>query len=516
MPNTQAIEKVKDLLYERLSYTNQDYNSIITELIELLPEISPNWNNVSEADIVFILLSLMAAHKDILNYMVDYRTLEGYMSTAKERASIVRIATSFGYKIPSFRAAKANLTVLSSDGQAPFVLNSFERLTDSNNINWTYVGNAKNVELGETIEVFQGIPAEISISFANIDDQTKTHIISNQSIAIGNNANDLGCSRLVVSKDGEEDIVFNEVDNIYTRTGESNFIYQLAVDPQGITFIKFLDTLNKQDYDGYTGNFYYILTQGANVTAVSTAVAILEDVTSTNVEVNFGQPAEGFNFILGSNPATTQEAREGFKRYYAGSNALVTLEDYRNFILFKQKAVTGITKCLVIDGQSSTRTEFQGNSSFVNNPGIYVMKNNSPLTNNQGELSALREEVNKFKVTGVIPSFNGEQIGGQNIGEPLQAANVVVLINKIPEVSAQAFRAMIANYINAKEIGATLTSSEILNLIQDSDFSPNFENDGISIKLSSGGVESTTALTFQYFQYLVCDVTTGVQASALL
>ena len=53
----------------------------------------------------------MAAHTDILNYMIDYRILENYMSTAKERASLVRIANSVGYKIRSFRPAYATFKV---------------------------------------------------------------------------------------------------------------------------------------------------------------------------------------------------------------------------------------------------------------------------------------------------------------------------------------------------------------------------------------------------------------------
>ena len=519
MPNTQAIEKIKNLIFERLSYTSQDYNSIITELIELLPEISPNWNNISEADIIFIMLSLMAAHKDILNYMMDYRVLEGYMSTAKERASLARIAASFGYKIPSFRAAKANLVVLNNQaGLSPFVIKSFDRLIDSTDINWAYIGEEKQIVEADVIEVFQGLPTSVTISFANIDQQTKTHIISNQSIAIGNNANDLGCSSLVVSKSGEDDIIFEEVDNIYTYVGDSNLIYQLAVDPQGITFIKFLDTLNTQDYDGYTAEFYYLLTQGPNITSVATATAILSDSSdpSVNAQVTFGSPADGYDFVLGSAPLTAQEIREGFRRYYAGSNVLVTLEDYRNFILFRQKAVQGITKCLVIDGQSSTRPEFQGNSSFVNNPGIYVMKGIQVLDNTQGELNTLRTEINKFKVTGVIPSINGEPIDGQNVGAELQAANIVVFVNKIPDTEPEKFKALVANYINSKEIGATLTTTEILNVIRNSEFAPNFEDAGISILLSSGGVSSRTILEFTYNQYLVCNTVTGVQLGFFL
>lgn len=520
MDQLQTIEKVKDAIFERLSYTNQDYNSIITELINLLPQISPNWNNVSEADIIFIMLSLMAAHKDILNYMVDYRVLESYMSTAKERQSLVRIANSFGYKIPSYKAAKATIKTESAtaasgstaEATLPFTLPSWTRIVDANNISWSYVGPNTTITIDDNINVYQGIPTSINISIANIDDQTKTHIISNQSIAIGNNADTTPLSKLVITKDGEDDVIFTEVENIYTDTSGSTLIYHLAVDPQGITYIKLPDTFNKADYAGFTATFFYVLTQGQNITSISNSLALLDDADETSYNVNFIEPVEetGFNFVLGSRPFTAPEIREGFKQYYAGVNSLVTLEDYKSFILNKQKAVLGIEKCLVIDSQTSTLEGLNGNPAFFEYPGIYVLKENNEVPTN-AEIDLLRAEVDKFKVTGVIPGYNGE------VGNAISAVPVQIQINKLPPESTQAFKDLVAGYINNKEIGAPLTSSEILSLIQNSQFAPNFASDGLAIKLVIPNVtESTQRINIAYHEYMTCNPSTGITVNTSL
>ena len=513
MEKMKIINKVKDAIFEKISYTNRDYNSIITELIELLPELSPNWNNVSEADIIFIMLSLMAAHKDILNYMIDYRTLEGYMSTAKERQSLVRIANSFGYKIPSYKAPYARLRLESAELSAggtpsfPLTLESWAKLNDIDGVAWSYTGNETTINIDDVIEVYQGIPSSINFSVANIDEQSKTHIVSNQSIAIGNNANDKGLSKLIVTKDGESDVIFTEVENVYTDTSGSNLIYHLAVDPQGITYIKFLDTFNKQDYDGFTATFFYVLTQGQNITSIESSEAVILDNNGAGTNANFFIPSTGLNFVAGSRPLTAPEIREGFKQYYAGFDSLVTLNDYRSFILNKQRAVPGLEKCLVIDSQTSTMQGLNGNAAFADSPGIYVLKeNNTQLS--AAELELLREAVNKVKVTGVIPSYNGE-----SVGNALEPVIIRIEVNKLPtnETQKQNFIKFIADYINGKEIGSTLTSSELLSLIQNSEFGPNFEN-GIAIALKNltTGVESRQRLNIAYNRYMTCNIATGV------
>jgi len=518
MSQNETIKKVKDIIYERLSYTNQDYNSIITELIELMSSgsLNTNWNNVSEADIIFIMLSLMAAHKDILNYMVDYRTLEGYMSTAKERSSLVRIANSFGYNIPSYKASKATLRVESPSENEPYNLPSFQRIVDANSIDWTYVGDSKEISVDDTIDVYQGIPSTVTFSFANIDDQTKTHIISNQSIAIGNNANTQGLSKIVVSKEGEDDIIFREVENIYTYVGDDTLIYHLGVDSQNIVFIKFLGTLNKADYTGYSGTFFHILTQGPNIKSIGNSSTILEPVAGGEaVTVNFSQPTDpsGFDFVLGSRPFTAPEIREGFRQYYAGINTLVTLDDYKSFILNKQKALLNVSKCLVLDSQTSTLPGLNGDDDFIDYPGIYfLMEGNQEPT--QAQIDILKEEVNKFKVTGIIPSYNGETVNGEIVGSNISQVGVQVAFNNLPTDSdiLEKFKNFVAGYVNSKEIGSALTSSEILNLVQNSSYAPYFVESGIAVNLinQATGIESNKKLEFNYNEYMNCNPTINV------
>lgn len=528
MSNIQTINKVKNVLYERLSYTNQDYNSIVTELIELLgsDDLNTNWDNVSEADIIFIMLSLMAAHKDILNYMVDYRTLESYMSTAKERSSLVRIANSFGYNIPSYRSARATLKVESPSEDQPYILESFQRIVDSNGVNWAYVGDEIEISVDDTINVYQGLPNTVNFSFSQVDDQTKTHIISNQAISIGNNADTNGLSKIVVSKSSEDDIIFREVENVYTYTGNETLIYHLAVDPQNITYIKFLDTLNKADYSGYVATFYHLLTQGQNIESIGNSTALLDpEAGGASVTVNFTRPSDGFDFVLGSRPLSAPEIRAGFRQYYAGVNTLVTLNDYKSFILNKQRALLNVSKCLVLDSQTSTLEGLNGNNDFLEYPGIYFLMED-PETGNpntvptQEQIQTLKDEINKFKVTGIIPSYNGENVNGDSVGEDISAVNVQIAFNKLPS-DANPFRQFVADYVNSKEIGSSLTSSEILNLVQNSQYAPSFTNGGIGVKLINldDSLESNKLLEFDYNEYMVCNVdiennvTTGVISS---
>lgn len=531
MSTNTAIQNVKKLIYDNISYTSQDYETIMGELIELMPQLSSNWNNISEADIIFIMLSLMSAHKDILNYMLDYRILESYMSTAKERASLVRIANSFGYKIPSYKAAKADLTLatggVSGSGYTfPLRLQSFTQFTDDSNVPWAYVGPDIEINESDTIEVYQGIIKTEVKSLSGIDQQSMTYVISNQNIAIGNNANTKGCSRLTITKNNELPIEFTEVQNIYTYTGDSELIYELNVDPQGLTYIKFLKNFNISSYLDYNVNFQYIVTQGSTVTSISEeARALLKHGTS-----EYYSYISSFNYVpgsftAGSSAATATEIREGFKNYYANSNSLITLSDYRNFILEVQKAVPNISKCLIIDSQSSTLSTALGSEDFyitatagaetynISYFGIYVLTEtesggvinyNTDLTVN--ELSALKAVINDHRIAGISASYNGE-----TVGQPLERLEVSIVLNKLPAnaILKAELKEMIAGYINSKEIGEDLTSTELYSLIIDSKFAPEYEK-GLSItikNISADPIElSTDILELAYYNYMYCSV----------
>jgi len=494
MSEQTAINKVKEILYRNLSYTNQDYESILNDIISLFrgdDKLTTKWDNISEADIMFIFMSLLAAHKDMLNYMIDYRILESYMSTAKERQSLVRIANSFGYKIPSYKAAKTEIIVDTTSGPDPvpseFDVENFTTFVDANGVQWTYIniaGDAGSVDSTTPITVYQGSPVEVDLLPENF--VSRTHIISNQPIAIGNNYNNDGCSILIAVKTDFEPIIFTEVQNLYAYDGTDTNVYELNVDPQGITYIKLSSSINIADFYGYTFNFKYIITGGGSVDSAEVITHVFdEDYT---VELSSS------DFIGGSNPVTSDEIREGFKDYYASADSLVTLQDYKNYILNIQKDAPEVTKCLVIDSESDTLYGTGDPALDPLNVDIYVLNSDNTVPE-LGELTALLASLNLQKVTGIKLSINDG-------GNPSEVIIHVQLDGLDDDSDNIAIKALVADYINGKEIGETLTVSGISTLLVDNGYDSYYNK--IQTKID-GGSFSDDDIEIEYYKYLTCD-----------
>jgi hypothetical protein len=402
--------------------------------------------------------------------MLDYRIREAFMSTALERASLVRNANSFGYKIPSYRASRALFNV-SQTPVNPVKIKDFTQFVDSTSgLSWTFINDvvvlddeagsedqlSKTVSLGNSLELFQGIPIEYTISINNIDPIRKTHILPNQNIAIGSNYSEKGCSRLVLRKSNENPIIFKEVDNLLDSSNVLNKAYELNVDAQGITYIRFSRAFSVEEYANYTATLYVIATQG------SAASSGLSQVVGT-----------GYNSV----------------------NTLITIEDIKNFILNVQKAVPTIDKCHVVDKYDDT--EFGTGYDTEFDPliiGVYLLKeNNEELTGTEvGLILDLLESKIELPKTLVINNTDA----GSNplVGKAIDIKTGVAL-------SAAAKQA-IADYVNAKPISAELTQQELYALL-----ATNYRTDyirtnlNITMKYKTDGAY-TTSLTKELGRYL--------------
>ena len=257
---------LKENLLSKLSYTSRDYESIMRDLINILKSDDTlkvkNWDNLSEADPLFIILSLMAAHTDILNYMIDYRILENYMSTAKERASLVRIANSVGYKIRSFRPAYATFKITALSTPATLKLEPLgNQFIDGSGVGWVYAGptrelTAEDLTNGTYLGFVQGAIATLDIQPSAISN--RTHIISNMQVAIGSNIDNTITSRLkITGTTGEEE--WTEVESVLGKTGR---VYELNVDPLGTTYIRFPSDFDPTKYADSPMTLTYLVTNG--------------------------------------------------------------------------------------------------------------------------------------------------------------------------------------------------------------------------------------------------------------
>lgn len=451
-----VINKVKDRLYRSLSYTGQSYDVIIREMIDVfrgtstVDGITTSWDNISEADIMFIFMSILAAHKDILNYMVDYRILETYMSTARERQSVSRIAHSFGYKIPSYKAARALVTIDSINADptpSNLIINKFDTFVDDAGVSWVYLGEDRSdLGVGSTIELFQGVLNTVTLLPGNFVDNA--HNIGNSTIAIGNNYSNIGCSSLVLN--AEPAIEFTEVNNLYKYFGIDQEIYELNVDPSNVVYLRLSKEFNLVAYSGNTFTFRYLVTRAETIKSIKPIERLMDDnVTLETYTVNF----VGSDFTAGSKPMSVDDIRYNFKRHYATRDSLVTLEDYKNYILREQKDIIGITRCLVIDAQDDTEMHVGDSGLPLLETDVFVLKDNSV------QLSAEERATLKASLEGL--SIGGTVVYVDTTSTTNNLTETPIYIKILTAEILSEVQTILTNYINNRPIGSTITAEGI-------------------------------------------------------
>lgn len=377
--DTKTINKIKEGIYKNLSYTNQDFESIMLQMIDIVENNSSEnkWNNLTEADPITMLLAIVAAHTDILNYMTDYRILETYMSTARERESMIRIANSFGYKIPGYSASRILYKIVSNKTGTLGTLSSFTTIEDDNGVQWTYTGEDKEVVAGDQIEFFQGYQQQYPFAGTNVP-LSNEMIIPGTNIAFSNSYNSNPVASLTY-EGPEGDIKFEFVDRSYTRKNNKE-VFDFGEDVLGMTYIKFLNTVDIRNEYPLNFSLRYLVTSGdINISQA--------DVTSFDIGQNTVklEPVEG-SFYRGSSGTPTEKIKDGFTNYYAGIDTLVTVKDYENYIKNVQRVIPKIDKVFVLDNQ--TDSGGGSGSSLVPDQtvAIYATKKNSagesePITN---------------------------------------------------------------------------------------------------------------------------------------
>src|SRR5690242_6988736 len=92
-------------------YTNRDYTSLLTSLLDLAALKMPEWTDRSENDVGRLLLELFAYTGDLIFYYQDRIANEAFLSTAVERRSVIDLLALIGYTLATPAAAAAALTV---------------------------------------------------------------------------------------------------------------------------------------------------------------------------------------------------------------------------------------------------------------------------------------------------------------------------------------------------------------------------------------------------------------------
>lgn len=93
------------------SYTKRDYESSRKEGLAKIPQLSNGvWTDLNASDPGIIILDYVHALVDMINFYQDHQALETFITTAKERANIFRLAKQLSYKVRSAKSSQVEVT----------------------------------------------------------------------------------------------------------------------------------------------------------------------------------------------------------------------------------------------------------------------------------------------------------------------------------------------------------------------------------------------------------------------
>ena len=105
-----------------VKYTSRDYQSILNDVIALIPSYLPEWTDRSPGDFGIVLIELFAYVGDILNYYSDRIANEAFLATAQQRQSVLNIANLLDYTPHNNVAATVNLQFTIASPSGPVVV----------------------------------------------------------------------------------------------------------------------------------------------------------------------------------------------------------------------------------------------------------------------------------------------------------------------------------------------------------------------------------------------------------
>ena len=339
------------------SYTNKDFTSIYTELLDLTKELASTWDpSISnESDPGVILLKLNAIIGDKLSYNSDTNVLELFPLSVTQEKNARQLFEQLGYYMHWYKAATTNIAITwigTKNSTTEYTIPAFTMVSDFNNtITYTLIGPVDNTDIN-TFEVgdqklkldgsttsfkaIQGIPVQYTINgerlitINNLDNENRLYFptldIAENGIFITNaNANNY--------------TDWKKKDNLLVQSVSSdNLFYKFGVTQDTSTcYIEFPENAEEIFKNGIY--ITYIKTLGAEgnvsyktIEKFYNEISPVED-DSVVFNTNNIRMLNYSSAINGENTQTINSAYKGYKSTVGIFETLITLRDYIGYIL---------------------------------------------------------------------------------------------------------------------------------------------------------------------------------------
>ena len=144
----------------QLSPTKKDYYQIWNELLDVASKLSERWDpsSTNESDPGIVLLKVLTAIADKLNYSIDSNILEAYMPSAAQESSMRKLCDMLGYNMKYFTSATTTAKI-------------------------TYKGDVDTLTDGVRLEQFSNLKdLDGNINYITLDEISLTPELSSQTV----------------------------------------------------------------------------------------------------------------------------------------------------------------------------------------------------------------------------------------------------------------------------------------------------------------------------------------------
>lgn len=348
------------------SYTNKDFNSIYTELLEYAKKLSYKWDPTAsdESDPGVILLKLAAIIGDKDNYNIDKNILELMPASVQQLPAARQLFEQCGYYMRYYRAAEGqvNITIKEKfeddeyDPEASFSykIPMFTMFTDADKsvVYSTVETKLVDAESEDSLNVIQGTATPYTINndplitIQNLDHNNRLYFtesnIAENGIFITNYTSDDPTTTNYAE--------WRRVDNLLTEgIGKRCYRFGLTLD-NSVCYIEFPEDIDTLIGEGL--HITYVRTDGAqgNISANKlnnfyTDTYFMRSGGSEDKQVQITTDSATIKNTLpitdGYDPETIDEAYKSYKRVKNTFDTLVSLKDYTDYMITNDIASNG-------------------------------------------------------------------------------------------------------------------------------------------------------------------------------
>lgn len=389
------------------SYTKRDYEGSRQEGISKIPLLSNGqWTDLNATDPGIVILDYVHALVDMMSYYLDHQALEAFITTAKERANVFRLAKQMSYKIRSAQGAICDVEFGLARPEPDNLYNYTIKIPK-----YTVVSTLSGIQYLTREDAFlepdassvivtcsQGRLNTYKYQGTGISRYSDVVGAKNQSIRLIDN--NIEIDSITIKDNTEKE--WTAIDHIVFAE-ENSRVYEVELNPDNTITIKFGDGLrgkvpSTSDYLTIS----YITTDAEEGRVSMRSLTYLKSSIYNEYDEE-GNPTEDAQYIPftvdnnnpssgGSSPQSTQEIRDLAPGVVKAQDRAVTLHDFE----YLAKSVDGVLDAKAYDINTAPDICLHHEVKVVI----------TPKEENAGESSVLKNNVYNFLYQRMLPPTN--------------------------------------------------------------------------------------------------------------